>query len=424
MNVLLLGSGGREHAIATKITESNLLNKLLVATGNAGTSSIGKNVDIDINDFVQIKKECISNNIDLVIVGPETPLVNGIYDYLINDKDLHNIKVFGPSKKAAQLEGSKEFAKKFLVKNNIPTARYKSFNKNEINQAFEFLETLRSPFVLKADGLAGGKGVVILDNLDDAKKELFEMLSNNKFGQASSKVVIEEFLDGIELSCFVVTDGVSYKILPFAKDYKRIFEGDKGLNTGGMGAVSPVPFIDSDFYTKIEEQIVKPTISGLKKDNLDYKGVIFIGLIKVGNNPFVIEYNVRFGDPETEVILPRITSDVLELFDSVASAKLNDYQLETTNKTALTVMLVSKGYPGKYKKEKQIKNLDKVSESVVFHAGTKNIDDKIVTNGGRVLAITSFGNNIIKARDKSYKNAELIDFDGKFYRKDIGLDLV
>jgi phosphoribosylamine--glycine ligase len=424
MNVLILGSGGREHAIATKITESNLLNKLFVATGNAGTSLIGKNVDIDINDFVQIKKECISNNIDLVIVGPEAPLVNGIYDYLINDKDLQNIKVFGPSKKAAQLEGSKEFAKKFLVKNNIPTARYKSFNKNEINQAFEFLETLSPPFVLKADGLAGGKGVVILNNLYDAKEELSEMLSNNKFGQASSRVVIEEFLDGIELSCFVVTDGVSYKILPFAKDYKRIFDGDKGLNTGGMGAVSPVPFIDSDFYTKIEEQIVKPTILGLKKDNLDYKGVIFIGLIKVGNNPFVIEYNVRFGDPETEVVLPRITSDVLELFDSIASAKLNDYQLKTTNKTALTVMLVSKGYPGKYEKEKQIKNLDKVSESVVFHAGTKKIDDKVVTNGGRVLAITSFGNNIIKAREKSYKNAELIGFDGKFYRKDIGLDLV
>ncbi len=424
MNVLLLGSGGREHAIATKIAESKLLNHLYIAPGNVGTNNVGKNVALDINDFNTIKQFCLDQKIDLVIVGPEDPLVNGIYDFLIQDKDLKNIKVFGPSKKAAQLEGSKEFAKEFLISNNIPTAKYKSFEKNNIQQGFQFLETLKAPYVLKADGLAGGKGVVILNNLEQAKKELTEMLTNNKFGKASNKVVIEEFLDGIELSCFVVTDGDSYKILPFAKDYKRIFDGDKGLNTGGMGAVSPVPFVDDEFYNKIEERIVKPTINGLKKANLDYKGIVFIGLIKVNNNPFVIEYNVRFGDPETEVVLPKITSDVLALFLAVAEGNLIDYKLSINPDFALTLMLVSGGYPEGYEKGKEITGLDTITDSIVFHAGTKANNNKIVTNGGRVLTITSFGKTIQEAREKSYKNAEKIDFNGKYYRKDIGLDLI
>ena len=424
MNVLLLGSGGREHAIATKITESKLLNDLYIAPGNVGTNNVGKNVALDINDFNAVKQFCLDQKIDLVVVGPEDPLVNGIYDFLIQDQDLKNIKVFGPSKKAAQLEGSKEFAKEFLIENNIPTAKYKSFDKNNIQQGFQFLETLQAPYVLKADGLAGGKGVVILNDLEEAKKELTEMLTNNKFGKASNKVVIEEFLDGIELSCFVVTDGDSYKILPFAKDYKRIFDGDKGLNTGGMGAVSSVPFVDDEFYKKIEECIVKPTINGFKKANLDYKGVVFIGLIKVNNNPYVIEYNVRFGDPETEVVLPKIISDVLALFLAVAEGNLKDYKLSINPDFALTLMLVSGGYPEKYEKGKEITGLDTITDSIVFHAGTKANNNKIVTNGGRVLTITSFGKTIQEAREKSYKSAEKIDFKGKHYRKDIGLDLI
>ncbi len=424
MNVLILGSGGREHAIAHKITQSDLLHQLFVAPGNAGTAQLGTNLNIDINDFDAIKEICLKNNIDLVVVGPEDPLVNGIYDYFKADESLKKIHIFAPSKEAAQLEGSKEYAKEFLIKNNIPTAKYKSFDIETLQQGYKFLDTLNPPYVLKADGLAAGKGVVILTNLKEAKKELSDMLTNKKFGKASNKVVIEEFLDGIELSCFVVTDGESYKILPFAKDYKRILDGDKGLNTGGMGAVSPVPFVDEVFYNKIKETIVKPTIKGLKKNNLTYKGVIFIGLIKVNNNPFVIEYNVRFGDPETEVVLPRITSDVLELFQKVASSNLKEYNLKITKETALTLMLVSGGYPEKYEKGKEIKGLNNITDSIVFHAGTKKDGDKIYTNGGRVLAITSFGNSIQEARTKSYKNAEKIDFEGKFYRKDIGLDLI
>ena len=424
MNVLILGSGGREHAIAHKITQSDLLHQLFVAPGNAGTAQLGTNLNLDINDFDAIKEICLKNNIDLVVVGPEDPLVNGIYDYFKADESLKNIHIFAPSKEAAQLEGSKEYAKEFLIKNNIPTAKYKSFDIETLQQGYKFLDTLNPPYVLKADGLAAGKGVVILTNLKEAKKELSDMLTNKKFGKASNKVVIEEFLDGIELSCFVVTDGESYKILPFAKDYKRILDGDKGLNTGGMGAVSPVPFVDEVFYNKIKETIVKPTIKGLKKNNLTYKGVIFIGLIKVNNNPFVIEYNVRFGDPETEVVLPRITSDVLELFQKVASSNLKEYNLKITKETALTLMLVSGGYPEKYEKGKEIKGLNNITDSIVFHAGTKKDGDKIYTNGGRVLAITSFGNSIQEARTKSYKNAEKIDFEGKFYRKDIGLDLI
>ncbi len=425
MNVLLLGSGGREHAIASQISKSKLLKKLYVANGNAGTATkIATNINIDITDFKQIKEVCLHKNITLIIVGPEAPLVNGIYNFVKQDADLKHINVFGPSKQVAQLEGSKEFAKEFLVANNIPTAKYKSFTADNLQEGFRFLEQLKPPYVLKADGLAAGKGVVILDDLKEAKQELTDMLANNKFGKASNKVVIEEFLEGIELSCFVITDGNSYKILPFAKDYKRIFDGDKGLNTGGMGAVSPVPFVDENLHQKIEEQIVKPTIKGLQKANLEYKGVLFIGLIKVNDNPFVIEYNVRFGDPETEVVLPRITSDVLEMFAKVATGKLNEYQLSVNNQYALTLMLVSKGYPQKYEKGKEINNLDKVTESIVFQAGTIKKEKKILTNGGRVLALTSFGDTINEAREKSYKSAEIIDFEDKYYRKDIGLDLM
>lgn len=424
MNVLILGSGGREHAIAYKIAQSKLLNKLFVASGNAGTEEIATNINIDSNDFNAVKKICLEHKINFVIVGPEDPLVNGIYDFFKGDKALKNIPVFAPSKEAAQLEGSKEYAKKFLVKNKIPTAKYKSFNKETLQQGCDFLNTLKAPYVLKADGLAAGKGVVILHDLQQAKKELSEMLTNNKFGEASAKVVIEEFLDGIELSCFVVTDGKSYKMLPFAKDYKRIFDGDKGLNTGGMGAVSPVPFVDEKFYGKIEETIVKPTINGLIKENLDYKGVLFIGLIKVDNKPFVIEYNVRFGDPETEVVLPRITSDVLELLYKVATGNLKNYSLKIKKETALTLMLVSEGYPEKYEKGKEIKGLNNITNSIVFQSGTVKKNANILTNGGRVLTITSFGNNLQEAREKSYKNAKKIDFEGKFYRKDIGLDLI
>jgi len=424
MNVLILGSGGREHAIAYKIAQSKLLNKLFVAPGNAGTDEIAININIDSNDFNAVKKICLEHKIDFVIVGPEDPLVNGIYDFFKGDKALKTTPVFAPSKEAAQLEGSKEYAKKFLVKNKIPTAKYKSFNKETLQQGYDFLNTLKPPYVLKADGLAAGKGVVILHDLQQAKQELSEMLTNNKFGEASAKVVIEEFLNGIELSCFVVTDGKSYKILPFAKDYKRIFDGDKGLNTGGMGAVSPVPFVDEKFYSKIEESIVKPTINGLIKENLDYKGVLFIGLIKVDNKPFVIEYNVRFGDPETEVVLPRITSDVLELLYKVATGNLKNYSLKIKEETALTLMLVSGGYPEKYEKEKEIKRLNEVTNSIVFQSSTVRKNTNILSNGGRVLTITSFGNNIQEAREKSYKNAEKIDFEGKFYRKDIGLDLI
>lgn len=424
MNVLILGSGGREHAIAYKIAQSKLLNKLFVAPGNAGTEEIATNINIESNDFNAVKKICLEHKINFVIVGPEDPLVNGIYDFFKGDKALKNIPVFAPSKEAAQLEGSKEYAKKFLVKNKIPTAKYKSFNKETLQQGCDFLNTLKAPYVLKADGLAAGKGVVILHDLQQAKKELSEMLTNNKFGEASAKVVIEEFLDGIELSCFVVTDGKSYKMLPFAKDYKRIFDGDKGLNTGGMGAVSPVPFVDEKFYGKIEETIVKPTINGLIKENLDYKGVLFIGLIKVDNKPFVIEYNVRFGDPETEVVLPRITSDVLELLYKVATGNLKNYSLKIKKETALTLMLVSEGYPEKYEKGKEIKGLNNTTNSIVFQSGTVKKNTNILTNGGRVLTITSFGNNLQEAREKSYKNAKKIDFEGKFYRKDIGLDLI
>ena len=423
MTILLLGSGGREHALAWKILQSTKCSKLFVAPGNAGTETIAKNINISPTDFAAIKNFANQEKIDMVVVGPEDPLVAGIYDFFKNDESLKHIPVIGPSKVGAQLEGSKEFAKEFLVKNNIPTAAYGSFTKETLEKGQQFLETLEPPYVLKADGLAAGKGVLIIQDLEEAKTELANMLVGEKFGQASSKVVIEEFLDGIELSCFVLTDGKNYKILPTAKDYKRIGEGDTGLNTGGMGAVSPVPFADSVLLEKIESRIVKPTISGLQKDGIEYKGFIFIGLINVKNEPMVIEYNVRMGDPETEVVIPRLKSDLVELFLAVANEKLDQATLEIDPRSATTIMVVSGGYPEDYEKGKVISGIESVSDSIVFHAGTKMADGQIVTNGGRVLAVTSYGDNFKEAIQKSYQNIGKLNFDKMYFRKDIGFDL-
>lgn len=423
MTILLLGSGGREHALAWKMLESPLCTKLFVAPGNAGTELIARNVNIQTTDFEAIKKFSIQEKVEMIVVGPEDPLVLGIYDFFKNDELLQHITVIGPSKLGAQLEGSKEFAKEFLVKNNIPTAAYASFTKETVEEGCSFLETLQSPYVLKADGLAAGKGVLILQNLEEAKKELRLMLVDEKFGKASSKVVIEEFLDGIELSCFVLTDGKNYKILPTAKDYKRIGHGDTGLNTGGMGAVSPVPFADEILLEKIENRIVKPTILGLQKDNIEYKGFIFIGLINVKGEPIVIEYNVRMGDPETEVVIPRLKSDLVELFVAVAKGKLNEAELKIDERTAATIVMVSGGYPEDYEKGEIISGIDNVKDSLVFHAGTKTENGKIVSNGGRVLAITSFGNDYNEAIKKSYQNIEKLYFNKMYFRKDIGFDL-
>lgn len=423
MNILLLGSGGREHALAWKMLQSPLCSKLVVAPGNAGTAAIAKNVNISPTDFAAVKATAVEESIDMVVVGPEDPLVKGIYDFFKNDEALKHIPVIGPSQNGAQLEGSKEFAKKFLIKNNIPTAAYDSFTKETVEQGCEFLTTLKAPYVLKADGLAAGKGVLILQDLAEAQQELRNMLVDEKFGQASTKVVIEEFLDGIELSCFVLTDGKSYKLLPMAKDYKRIGEGDTGLNTGGMGAVSPVPFADAEFLEKIETRIVKPTIQGLKNDNIEYKGFVFIGLIKVGNDPFVIEYNVRMGDPETEVVIPRVKSDLVEIFNAVANGTLENTAFEIDERSAATIMMVSGGYPEDYEKGKVITGLDKVEGSIAFHAGTKLENDTVVTNGGRVIAVTSYGADFNEAIKKSYQNIDKLNFDKMYYRKDIGFDL-
>lgn len=423
MNVLILGSGGREHAFAWKIAQSSLLNNLYIAPGNAGTKSIAKNIDISVTDFDRIADFCLENNINYVIVGPEDPLVKGIYDYFQADDKLKKIAVIGPSKAGALLEGSKRFAKEFMFKHHVPTAKYQAFNSSNIESGYRFLESLKPPYVLKADGLAAGKGVLIIDNLAEAKKELKEMLENSKFGAASNEVVIEEFLKGIELSVFVLTDGVSYKILPEAKDYKRIGEGDTGLNTGGMGAISPVPFADELFLTRVENDIVIPTVNGLKEDGIAYKGFIFIGLMSVAGAPYVIEYNVRMGDPETEVVLPRIKSDLLDLFEGVATQTLSERDLEITDQTACTVMAVSGGYPESYEKGKKISGFDGITESIAFHAGTTLKDNEIVTNGGRVLAISSYGKNQKEALDKSYASLKKISFDKMYYRKDIGFDL-
>ncbi|WP_437371596.1 phosphoribosylamine--glycine ligase [Maribacter litoralis] len=423
MNILILGSGGREHTFAWKIAQSKKLSKLFVAPGNAGTDKIATNVPVGVNDFREIKKMVLKENIQLVVVGPEDPLVNGIHDFFLEDADIKDIAIIGPEKLAATLEGSKEFAKEFMMRHQIPTAQYKSFTSDTVDDGFNFLEELNPPYVLKADGLAAGKGVVILNDLDDAKNELKSMLVDKKFGSASATVVIEEFLDGIELSVFVLTDGDSYKVLPTAKDYKRIGEGDTGLNTGGMGAISPVPFANKAFMDKIEQRIVKPTVEGLKMDNMPYKGFIFIGLIKVGDDPKVIEYNVRMGDPETEVVLPRIQNDLVDLLKAVADQKLAEIELQLDERTATTVMTVSGGYPGSYEKGKEITGIESIKDSLVFHAGTTLKEGKVVTNGGRVMAITSFGSDFKTALSKSYENVEKLSFEGMNYRKDLGFDL-
>ena len=423
MNILVLGSGGREHTLAWKISQSILCKRLFVAPGNSGTSTIATNIDIAVTDFEAIKRTVLENQIEMVVVGPEDPLVLGIHDYFNEDDNLKNIPVIGPEKAAAQLEGSKEFAKEFLFRHNIPTASYASFNADSVEEGYAFLETLSPPYVLKADGLAAGKGVVILNDINEAKEELKQMLVESKFGLASQKVVIEEFLDGIELSCFVLTDGEHYKILPTAKDYKRIGEGDKGLNTGGMGAISPVPFADKKLMQKIESKIVKPTVEGLQKDNLPYKGFIFIGLIKVGEEPFVIEYNVRMGDPETEVVIPRLKNDIVALLKAVSNQTLNKVELEIDSRTAATVMLVSGGYPETYEKGKIIKGFDEIKTSYVFHAGAKHDKGEVITSGGRVMAITSFGEDFKSALKTSYQNIDKISFDKMNFRKDIGFDL-
>lgn len=423
MNVLVLGSGGREHAIITSFTNSKLVNKIYALPGNGGTSTIATNIQGDVNDFKKIKEEVINNNISLVFVGPEDPIVYGIYDFFKSDSSLKNIKIIAPSKLAGQLEGSKEFAKKFMERYNIPTAKHGTFTKENIDQSDAFLESMNPPYVLKADGLAAGKGVLIIDNLQNAKDELRSMILDKKFGDSSSKVVIEEFLDGIELSCFVLTDGKTYKTLPFAKDYKKIGEGDTGLNTGGMGAISPVPFLDNKFLEKIEERIIKPTIHGIKKENMEYMGVIFIGLIKVGQDPYVIEYNVRMGDPETEVVFPRIKNDLLDLFNSMGSTEFEDIKLQIDDRHAATIIMVSGGYPLDYEKNKIISGLTEETDSIIFHAGTKKVDDNFLTNGGRVIAVTSLSENYKDAVKSSYDQIKKISFDQAYFRKDIGFDL-
>jgi len=424
MNILILGSGGREHAFTHKLVQSKKVSQIFVAPGNAGTQEIATNINVNPTDFEAVKNAVIAHNIQMVIVGPEAPLVNGVHDFFLADDELKNIPVIGPKKDGALLEGSKDFSKEFMIKHGIPTARYESFTKESLHEGKLFLETLTPPFVLKADGLAAGKGVLILDSLDEAKAELEEMVSNHKFGDASSTVVIEEFLKGIELSVFVLTDGISYKILPSAKDYKRIGEGDQGLNTGGMGAISPVPFADKAYLKKVEDLVVKPTILGLQKDGIDYRGFIFIGLMNNNGDPSVVEYNVRMGDPETEVVLPRIESDLFDLFEGVANQNLHEKEFSVTEKIATTIMLVSGGYPEAYEKGKLISGLETIKNSIVFHAGTKINDNSIVTNGGRVIAVTSLADSMPEALNQSYKTIGSIHFEKMNYRKDIGFDLV
>lgn len=423
MNVLILGSGGREHALGKKISESSQCKKLFFAPGNAGTKLVGQNVNISLKEFDKLKEFALEKNINLIVVGPEDPLVDGITDFFSNKVETQDIIIIGPSKLGAQLEGSKHFAKEFMQRHNIPTAKSKTFTKENIQDGYNYLETLNSPYVLKADGLAAGKGVLIIDKIEEAKQELNKMVLEKKFGIASSKVVIEEFLKGIEFSVFILSDGDSYKILPSAKDYKRIGEGDQGLNTGGMGAVSPVPFIDRFFMEKVDQEIIKPTVEGLKKDGILYQGFIFIGLIKVGSEAKVIEYNVRLGDPETEVIIPRIKSDFLNLLKGIGDGTFSEKDLNISSEAAAAVMLVSEGYPEKYEKGFIIDGLEKECDSIFFHAGTISSGEKTITNGGRVLAVTSFGQNTAEAIDKSYENLKLISFKGKKFRNDIGFDL-
>lgn len=424
MRVLLLGSGGREHALSWKIAQSSSLDELFIAPGNAGTRNHGTNVDLNATNFEAIKDFVLQNQIEMVVVGPEDPLVLGIHDFFLADERLKKIPVIGPQKEAAQLEGSKDYAKEFMKRHNIPTAKYGTFTKETLTQGYAFLESMKPPFVLKADGLAAGKGVLILNSLSEAKQELKSMLADAKFGNASSKVVIEQFLSGIELSVFVITDGDSFKILPEAKDYKRIGEGDQGLNTGGMGAVSPVPFADATFKDKIKNQIIIPTVKGLKQDGIPYKGFIFFGLINVKNEPYVIEYNCRMGDPETEVVIPRLKSDILDLFEGVATNTLSERDIQFDERSAATVMMVSGGYPEDYEKGKQIFGLNSVTNSIIFHAGTKADGPAVMSAGGRVLTVTSYGKDLDAALQKSYASISQIEFEKAYFRKDIGFDVV